>query len=104
MVEKSQLFWKKSGDEAEIVQCPFNKFLLSAIKMVLNLRHFLTSEDFRFGSYVYILLEHLYTYTFHVVEATHSNHNVFDVYFLKQTSNGSQLAEIRKYIPYMSLT
>ena len=24
MVQKSQLFWKKIGDEAEVVQCPFN--------------------------------------------------------------------------------
>ena len=24
MEYKSQLFWKKSGDEAEVVQCPFN--------------------------------------------------------------------------------
>ena len=30
MVSKSQLFWKKSGDEAEVVQCPFkNNNLLS---------------------------------------------------------------------------
>ena len=24
MIWKSQLFWKKFGDEAEVVQCPFN--------------------------------------------------------------------------------
>ena len=24
MVWKSKLFWQKSGDEAEVVQCPFN--------------------------------------------------------------------------------
>ena len=46
MIQKSQLFWKKIGDEAEVVQCPFNKvktnvskFLKSSLAAILEFQN-----------------------------------------------------------------
>ena len=37
MIWKSQLFWKKIGDEAEVVQCPFKPFMHFKIKFLNKL-------------------------------------------------------------------
>ena len=40
MIQKSELFWKKIGDEAEVVQCPFKiKLFESPFQMYIFIKY-----------------------------------------------------------------